>query len=285
MTPQRWPFATWHALADFMRQHTRLFVLTGAGLSTPSGIPCYRDDTGAWQHPPPILGQQFRRDASVRRRYWWRSMHGWPRIAAATPNAAHDALATLVQSGHATVVTQNVDGLHARAGSAALELHGSLHAVVCLGCGGRTPRAVMQERLVTMNGARAAAVVPAPAAAPDGDAPASRDVPSGFVVPACKSCAGVLMPDVVFHGDGVPGERVAAARALLDAADAVLVVGSSLTVYSGYRFCEWAAAAGKPIAALNRGPTRADGLFRIKVEADCAAVLEAIVGPATAAAC
>ena len=267
--------AAWPALADFVHRHPRLLVLTGAGLSTRSGIPCYRDEHGAWQHAAPMHGQQFRRDPEARQRYWWRSMHRWPRIAAAMPNAGHEALASLARAGHAHVVTQNVDGLHARTGIAAIELHGSLHAVVCLGCGTHTSRSVLQEMLVARNDYPPAS---AARAAPDGDA-GHPPVPPGFAVPQCAQCCGVLMPDVVFHGDAVPPTRVAAARALLDAADALLVVGSSLTVYSGYRFCVWAAAAGKPIAAINRGPTRADGLLRLKIEAECTAVLATLVRP------
>lgn len=268
------------ALLAFMERHPRLFVLTGAGISTDSGIPCYRDAEGNWTSPPPMLARDFVTDPAARRRYWARSMLGWPRIAAARPNAGHLALAKLEVLGRVrTLVTQNVDGLHQRAGSSApLELHGNLHGVVCLDCGRRHPRAAVQAALARDNPAPVEAGV---TAAPDGDAHACH-VPHAFRVPSCEACGGVLKPDVVFFGEGVPRPRVEAARAALDASDAVLVVGSSLKVYSGYRVCEWAAARGLPIAILTRGRTRADALATFKVDGACSATLAAALAALTA---
>lgn len=259
------------ALADFVQSHRRLFVLTGAGVSTASGIPAYRDREGAWQRAQPVTHQEFIGSDAVRRRYWARSMLGWPVISGAAPNAAHAALAQLERAGRVSqLVTQNVDGLHQRAGSGCLiELHGNLHAVVCMDCGGRLARGHLQALLETSNPALSAATA---SAAPDGDA----DLESGFQdfnIPGCPQCAGMLKPDVVFFGGSIPRARVAAAMDALQAADALLVAGSSLMVYSGYRFCEAARAAGKPIAAINIGRTRADDLLDLKIEAECGQAL------------
>lgn len=263
------------ALAEFVAAHPKLFVLTGAGISTNSGIPAYRDANGNWQRAQPITHQQFVGDPALRRRYWARSMLGWPVIAKAAPNAAHRALARLQHAGRvATLVTQNVDGLHHAAGSTGVvELHGTLHQVLCLDCGGRESRAAIQMLLEGSNPHLLAHAAEAAIAAPDGDAVLESGY-DAFHVPACPGCGGRLMPDVVFFGGNIPRARVEAAYAALDAADAVLVIGSSLAVYSGYRLCERAHAAGKPIAALNRGVTRADSLLALKVDADCVEALE-----------
>jgi NAD-dependent SIR2 family protein deacetylase len=263
-------------LHDFLRRHRRLFVLSGAGVSTDSGIPGYRDDDGQWQRRPPVTWQAFLRSPSARRRYWARSMLGWPIVARARPNAAHRALARLGTARECTqVVTQNVDGLHQRAGSTnVIELHGTVGRVICLECRAGHSRAGIQEWLEAENAgfldARATA-------APDGDADVLLDGDAAFSVPQCPHCGGMLKPDVVFFGENVPRDRVGAAMRALEAAEAMLVVGSSLMVYSGYRFCERAVALGKPIAAINRGRTRADPLFAIKVEQPCADVLGALV--------
>lgn len=267
------------ALHAFVARHRRLFVLTGAGISTDSGIPCYRDALGRWIGPAPMLARDFAGDPAARRRYWARSMLGWPRIAAARPNAGHFALSALEALGKVTrIVTQNVDGLHHGAGSLEpIELHGNLLAVLCLACGMRHERATIQATLLRDNPGAGLTVH---TAAPDGDAHGIT-VPEGFRVPAC-ACGGVLKPDVVFFGDGVPRTRVNAARAALADADAMLVVGSSLMVYSGYRFCEWAAASGKPIAVVTRGHTRADHLAALKIDASCTPTLAALTCPAAA---
>jgi NAD-dependent SIR2 family protein deacetylase len=252
--------------------HPRLFVLTGAGTSTASGIPGYRDADGRWTRAAPVLYQDYVRSAAARRRYWRRSMVGWPLIAAARPNAAHVALASLEVLRHITrIATQNVDGLHERAGSATtIALHGSIKDVVCVDCGRRCSRAAVQQALEAANPDFRAS---ASGAAPDGDADVADDPEDAFAVPACAHCDGVLKPDVVFFGESVPKDRVAAARAALEDSDAMLVVGSSLAVYSGYRFCEWAAALRKPIAAINLGRTRADPLLQLKVNESCGPAL------------
>ncbi|MGN4189393.1 NAD-dependent protein deacetylase [Burkholderia gladioli] len=264
------------ALHAFVERHPRLFVLTGAGISTDSGIPGYRDRNGQWMRSPPIQYQEFVGSESARRRYWARSMLGWPVVGRARPNAAHRAIARLGAAGRiGGLVTQNVDGLHQRAGSrGVIELHGGIDGVSCLDCGAHHARAAIQHTLEADNPALLAyEAVPLA----DGDAQLELDTLDGFRVPACPICAGMLKPAVVFFGENVPRERVAAATRALDEADAMLVVGSSLMVYSGYRFCVWAGERGKPVAALNLGRTRADPLLALKVEAPCGATLEALL--------
>lgn len=263
------------ALTEFVERHERLFVLTGAGVSVASGIPGYRDLKGEWMRAQPIQWQAFRDSEHARRRYWARSMVGWPVVAAALPNAAHHALAQLGAAGRVErLVTQNVDGLHQRAGSAdVVELHGSIADVVCLDCGVRHAREAIQMQLLSDNPGLADMTADASA---DGDAHLEWDALDSFRVPTCPSCGGMLKPDVVFFGENVPRERVAAASHALQKADAMLVVGSSLMVFSGYRFCLWAASAGTPIAAVNIGLTRADALLSLKVQAPCADALAAL---------
>jgi NAD-dependent SIR2 family protein deacetylase len=263
------------ALHAFVERHPRLFVLTGAGISVDSGIPGYRDENGAWKRSPPITAQEFLGSERARRRYWARSMIGWPTVGLAQPNGAHRALARLEAAQRVgALVTQNVDGLHQRAGSRnVIELHGSIGHVHCLDCGAQYTRASIQPLLEARNPALAG-MLAEPAA--DGDAHFDFDGANVFDVPVCAACGGMLKPSVVFFGENVPRERVAAASDALDAADAVLVVGSSLMVYSGYRFCVWAEKLGKPIAAINLGKTRADPLLALKVEAPCAATLDAL---------
>lgn len=264
-------------LHNFVARHPRLFVLSGAGVSTDSGIPGYRDEDGQWKRKPPVTVQDFLRSAPARKRYWARSLAGWPIIAGARPNKAHDALAVLEREGHLRqLVTQNVDGLHQRAGSAdVLELHGNLGRVVCLDCGSDCSRESVQRMLENANPGFPGATA---TVAPDGDADLELRDADAFVVPACVRCGGLLKPDVVFFGDNVPRDRVNAALDALDKADAMLVVGSSLMVYSGYRFCERADMAGKPIAAINLGRTRADHLFALKVEERCVDALADLIG-------
>ncbi|MBI0329190.1 NAD-dependent protein deacetylase [Burkholderia plantarii] len=263
------------ALQAFVERHPRLFVLTGAGISTDSGIPGYRDRNGRWMRSQPIQYQEFVGSDHARRRYWARSMLGWPVVGRARPNAAHRALARIGAAGRVSrLVTQNVDGLHQRAGSAdVIELHGGIDGVTCLACGAHHSRAEIQLTLEADNPALLA-VEAAPLA--DGDAHLEWAALDAFRVPDCPICGGMLKPAVVFFGENVPRERVAAATLALDEADAMLVVGSSLMVYSGYRFCVWAGQRGKPVAALNLGRTRADPLLALKVEAPCGAALEAL---------
>ena len=261
-------------LSGFVRAHPRLLVLTGAGISTGSGIPAYRDEAGCWKRKPPVLAQDFLRSAAVRRRYWARSMAGWPLVAAAVPNAAHRALAQLEDAHVHGLVTQNVDGLHQRAGSTSVvELHGSIARVRCIECAGELDRERVQATLVAANPGYAALLA---RAAPDGDAELDDADLDGFLPPECPRCRGVLKPAVVFFGEAVPKERVAAIAQALDEADALLVVGSSLMTYSGYRFCEHAHRTGKPLAAVNVGRTRADPLLCLKIERPCAEVLPAL---------
>ena len=265
------------ALADFLQRHPRLFVLTGAGVSTGSGIPGYRDKEGRWQRKQPVTHQDFLGSETVRKRYWARSMLGFRVMAQAKPNAAHAALARLEQCGRiGQLVTQNVDGLHQRAGSTRVtELHGSIRQVVCMDCGALESRAGVQLRLEAAN---PSFVGFAASIAPDGDADLDAADFDAFTLPACVGCGGLIKPDVVFYGASVPRDRADGAMAALLAADAVLVAGSSLMVYSGYRFCERAHALAKPLAAINLGRTRADALLSLKVESDCAEVLGALAG-------
>jgi NAD-dependent SIR2 family protein deacetylase len=263
------------ALYDFIQAHPRLCVLTGAGVSTSSGIPDYRDEDGAWKRARPVEFRPFMTEPKVRQRYWSRSTVGWPIIAQAQPNAAHRALATLETLGLVELlITQNVDGLHGAAGSRkVIDLHGRLDLVRCMQCDHALPRADLQRTLLASNPTWA--VVEA-RVAPDGDVDIENADYGAFIVPDCPECGGVLKPDVVFFGEPVPRARVELAFESVRNADALLVVGTSLMVYSGYRFAEAAAAAGKPIAAINRGRTRADHLFALKVEARCDEVLSAV---------
>lgn len=262
-------------LRTFVQRHPRLFVLSGAGISTDSGIPGYRDENGEWKRSPPITLQEFLGSLASRQRYWARSMIGWPVVAEAQPNAAHRALARLEAAQHLPVlVTQNVDGLHQRAGSSeVIELHGSIGAVTCLDCGRQHARATIQQTLEAQNPALVNAVAE-PAA--DGDAHLEWHDLGGFRVPPCPNCGGMLKPAVVFFGENVPRATVDDATRALEAADAMLVVGSSLMVYSGYRFCVWAQKMGKPVAAINLGRTRADPLLSLKIAAPCAETLTAL---------
>lgn len=256
-----------------------LAVITGAGLSTNSGIPAYRDRHGNWQHSQPIQHQEFLRSPAARRRYWARSFAGWPTMAGARPNPGHVALAALQARGAiAMLITQNVDGLHQKAGSKeVIELHGGLRRVLCLTCERRYPRALVQEWLADINPGFDPGRVRAARAAPDGDAHLEDACYAEFRVPACPECHGVLKPDVVFFGDSVPRERVAAAARAVEAAAALLVVGSSLMVYSGFRFVEQAHRLAKAVVTINRGVTRADALLTAKIEDDCGEALVKVV--------
>jgi len=260
-------------LIDFVARHPRLLVITGAGCSTAAGIPDYRDEHGAWKRREPMRYPVFVSDALARQRYWARSMLGWRTMAHAQPTAAHHALAQLERAGRINLlVTQNVDGLHQAAGSTnVVDLHGRIDTVCCLGCGTRSPRRALQQELMARNPAWLALDAHS---LPDGDADLEGLDFAAFDVPACPHCGGVLKPDVVFFGESVPRERVAAVRTALAQADAVLVAGSSLMVYSGYRFVEEAVAAGKPVAAVNIGRTRADPLLSLKVETEVGRVLD-----------
>jgi NAD-dependent SIR2 family protein deacetylase len=264
------------ALAAFLTRNRHVLVLSGAGISTASGIPDYRDREGVRRGRMPVQGPEFRKSEAVRRRYWARSMVGWPTLAQAAPNAAHRAIAELQADGMlGPVMTQNVDGLHQRAGShGVLELHGNIHGVVCLDCHATFSRAFVQGMLEESNPLVTGAV--AVVAAPDGDAHVEPDALAEFHIPYCVHCGGMLKPDVVFFGDGVAPAATQRALDLVDAADALLVIGSSLMVFSGFRFCRMAAAAGKPIAAINLGITRADDLLTLKIDDSAERLLPAL---------
>ena len=248
-----------------------MVVLAGAGCSTESGIPDYRGPEGSLKRRSPIQYGEFVRRPDARVRYWARSAVGWPRMAATQPNPAHRALAELEAGGAAAgIITQNVDGLHHAAGSRrVVELHGSLARVACLDCGGRVPRDAFQERLREHNTewfdgldrARERADT-----APDGDAELPPDVIAGFRVPGCPACDGIVKPDVVLFGENVPQGTVDDAWRLFEEGETLLVVGSSLTVYSGRRFIYRARDEGVPIAVVNLGPTRADEVAVAKLE-------------------
>lgn len=264
-------------LKAFVEDAEKLFVITGAGCSAPFGIETYRDDAGEWRRAAPIQHQDFLKSKRARQRYWARSMRGWPTFQGARPNAAHFALVTLEQKGHLQrLVTQNVDGLHQRAGQERLiELHGSLASVICLSCGQRQSRESVQDWLEAENGSWLTEDV---RLRPDGDAELVQvEQFDTIVVPECD-CGGILKPDVVFFGDSVPKARVATVRADLAEADALLVIGSSLMVYSSFRFVREARQQGLPMAAVNRGKTRADDWFDCKWGADSAVAMPELVG-------
>jgi NAD-dependent SIR2 family protein deacetylase len=259
-------------LAAFLRQHRRIAVLTGAGVSTASGIPDYRDDAGAWKHARPVMYGDFRNSAQVRRRYWARSLVGWEYFRRAAPNGAHASLVAMEGAGLLQgLVTQNVDRLHQRAGHReVLDLHGRLDQVICLGCGARSEREQMQLRLQADNADFVGVTV---GARPDGDAELTAEALEAFRVPACTACGGVLKPAVVFFGEAVPRDRVGRAMQTLDNAQALLVVGSSLMVFSGFRFARRAAEQRKPLAILGLGRTRADELATLRLHGECAGLL------------
>jgi NAD-dependent SIR2 family protein deacetylase len=246
-----------------------LVVLTGAGLSTDSGIPDYRGPGSMARQP--MTYQEFVGAPGARQRYWARSHLGWGRMRHAEPNAGHRALARLDPD---LLITQNVDGLHEAAGSQRLvALHGRISDVVCLSCRATTSRARLEERMAQANPGFGEAHADA-LTRPDGDV--ELDDTAGFVVPDCEGCGGVLKPDVVFFGENVPPSRVQQCYDAVDALtadDALLVVGSSLTVMSGFRFVRRAARAGVPVVIVNRGPTRGDELATVKLETGCSAFL------------
>lgn len=270
------------ALREFVRRHSRLFVLTGAGCSTDSGIPDYRDADGEWKRAQPVQFRSFMDEALTRKRYWARSLVGWRRFGRARPNDAHRALAALERQGRVgLLVTQNVDRLHQAAGSnAVVDLHGRLDTVRCMGCERTFPREELQQELLRRNPEWADLDA---RDAPDGDAELQGLDFASFEVPACAQCGGILKPDVVFYGESVPRERVVTAMQAIADADAMLVVGTSLMVFSGYRFAREAAVAGKPIATVNLGRTRADNLVSLKVTQPCGTALAFLLEDSRAA--
>ncbi|XP_056607606.1 NAD-dependent protein lipoamidase sirtuin-4, mitochondrial [Triplophysa dalaica] len=259
-------------------QSSRLFVISGAGLSTESGIPDYRSEgVGLYARTDrrPMQHSEFVRSAKARQRYWARNYVGWPQFSSHFPNSSHVALKYWEDKGKLHwLVTQNVDALHSKAGSQRLtELHGCSHRVVCLGCGSLSRRAELQKRFAALNPAWA---VSAGAVAPDGDVFLEDEQVMNFRVPACDGCGGILKPEVTFFGDVVNRDTVQFVHTKLAESDAVLVTGSSLQVYSGYRFLLAASERKLPIAIVNIGPTRADHLADVRLSARCGEVLPAI---------
>ncbi|MGS2845026.1 NAD-dependent protein deacetylase [Pseudomonas sp. ef1] len=251
----------------------KFLILTGAGISTPSGIPDYRDSDGVRRGRQPMMYQEFLAAPESRRRYWARAMLGWPSVRQARPNAAHEALATLQQRGRiSALITQNVDTLHDQAGSQdVIELHGSLHRVLCLDCGQRSKRDAIQQQMEAQNPYLSGVDA---VQAPDGDTLLDPAFEARFQVPRCPHCADERMkPDVVFFGENVAQPTAARALAAAENAAGLLVVGSSLMAYSAFRLCRVIAERGKPLMAINLGKTRADDLLDLKIEGSCEELL------------
>jgi NAD-dependent SIR2 family protein deacetylase len=258
------------ALAELLRGG-EVVVLTGAGVSTDSGIPAYRDEEGQWKQSPPMQFRDFTGSELSRQRYWARSMVGWQRMVDASPNAAHHALAEWERRGALRLlITQNVDGLHSAAGSElVVDLHGRLDRVICLSCRELSPRVELQARLLEKNPEfRDQSFV----ARADGDVELAVDY-ERFQLEACARCGGVLKPDVVFFGENVPAPRVETAMAALSGARALVIAGSSLMVFSGFRFARAASRLGVPIVVVNRGRTRADEMSALRVAGNVGQVL------------
>ena len=247
------------SLLAILGSHEPWVALTGAGISSASGIPTYRDHKGTWLGSQPIQHDEFISDPSKRQRYWSRSALGWPRVGAAQPNQSHTALVKLEQAGLLSgVITQNVDRLHQRAGlQRVIDLHGRLDRVKCLDCGHITSREGIQRWIETHNALPNTSSL---TLRPDGDADLPADYVDDFNVPHCEVCGGVVMPEVVFFGGTVPRPIVDECYEMIDVSQGMLVVGSSLSVYSGLRFCRYAVDQGKPLIILNQGQTRADDI-------------------------
>ena len=257
-----------HRLADCLSQYSRLFVLTGAGCSTASGLGDYRDKAGQWKRKQPITGQTFIGDELARKRYWARSFVGWPSFSKALPGPAHTALQQLEKENLiVSLVTQNVDQLHQKAGhKRVVDLHGRLSTVSCIDCQFEQSRDDYQQYLYAANNWLSSLDADY---APDGDADLEIDDLSRLVVPPCPACDGLMKPDVVFFGENVGKSTVASCMDNLRSSDALVVVGSSLMVYSGFRFCRDAQRRDQPIVIINNGTTRADELAHLKIEGDC----------------
>jgi NAD-dependent SIR2 family protein deacetylase len=272
--PSQNDLAQWEQVLPLFRRG-KIVVLTGAGVSTDSGVPGYRDETGAWKGAAPIQFDEFVNSLAARQRYWARSHVGFARMGSAEPNRAHLALHALEEAGHIELlVTQNVDGLHQRAGSQnVLDLHGRLSRVVCMSCGYMAARSWLQQVLDELNVGWRPDVG---SSRPDGDADVAMADVSHFQVADCPSCRGVLKPDVVFFGERVPPERHVRANTAIERANALLVVGSSLVVNSGYRLIRTAQGGDVPIIVVNRGVTRADPSAVLKLEGNASELLDAL---------
>ncbi len=269
------PTNQWQLLADLFTRGPAV-VLTGAGVSTDSGVPGYRDETGTWLGAAPMQFADFTRSPLARQRYWARSYAGFSRISRAQPNPAHVAIARLEQANHvALLVTQNVDTLHQRAGSKrVLDLHGRLDQVMCLSCGHQLSRVSLQQSLKDLNPMWD---LSGGEIRPDGDVELGQVDYSRFTVPGCANCGGVLKPDVVFFGERVPPERHQLANAAIAQAGLLLVVGSSLVVNSGFRLIRTATQSQVPVVILNRGVTRADATATLKLEGNAGELLQQLL--------
>ena len=267
-------------LAEFIEEYPDLFVITGAGISRNSGIQTYRDEVGNWKSNNPIQHSDFLNKETARRRYWARSFGGWPNVASAKPNDAHKALVKLESKGYvATLATQNVDRLHQKAGHKKVtDLHGRLDQVVCMGCGLLISREEVQAWLCQHNPQLARMKTIETALRPDGDAEVRDEFVHEIKVPQCPRCNGLLKPNVVFYGSSVNKEVVNYLFNGLQKAKALLVIGTSLMVYSSFRFCKYASENKIPIACINQGLTRGDSLFSLKVRGDCSEVLNQLIG-------
>lgn len=250
-------------------------ILTGAGCSTEAGLGDYRNRQGEWKRPQPITGQLFRSDEHARKRYWARSAVGWPHFSRAKPTLAHRAIARFQKSNKAPcLITQNVDQLHQQANHQnVIDLHGVLGQVICLNCANLSTRNQMQSRLTKNNPWLEELDA---SYAPDGDADLEHALIDTVQIPSCEVCDGMLKPDVVFFGENVPKPRIEKAFSALNDAEGLLVIGSSLMVYSGFRFCRKAAQLNKPIILVNQGITRADDLASFKFEGECGELLDAV---------
>ena len=266
-------------LITHLSSKRNIWILSGAGISAPSGIPTYRDHRGDWQAGNPIQHNDFKKNKSARQRYWARSMAGWKLNQRANPNAAHVAVTKLQHNGFISqIVTQNVDRLHSLAGATnVIDLHGRIDQIVCLGCQEITTRASFQPRLVEINpklyqyiNSNSGRMFP------DGDAQIDDFEMSLVNIPPCENCGGVLMPDVVFFGGIVPKTRVDTAFDTLAKSDCILVIGSSLTVFSGFRFPRWAYQNDLPLYAINQGEMRGADMFDLIVQESCDVVLPII---------
>lgn len=269
------PTPVFGELTRYVRDR-RPALLTGAGISTDSGIPDYRGPQGIHRRRTPITYNEFVRDGERRRSYWARSCLGYPFITSRQPNPSHAAVAALQRIGMVgALITQNVDGLHQAAGSRdVVELHGGLDRVVCLACGEVSSRTILQDRMVASNPGWIDRAVEM---APDGDAELPIELAHSFAVPDCDRCGGMLKPDVVFFGESVPRARVDHCLSIVDSARGLLVLGSSLTVYSGFRFAERIVRNGQALLIVTIGSTRADDLATLRIEAPLALVLPRLV--------
>jgi NAD-dependent SIR2 family protein deacetylase len=267
--------STLQHLQDFLAAKSKLVVLSGAGISVGSGIPTYRDKAGNWQRSNPIQHQDFMSRRSARQRYWLRSYSGWPAVASAVPSPSHQVIAELERRKVVKmVVTQNVDRLHQQAGSqTVIDLHGRLDEVICMHCQKIVSRHTLQSRLTLLN----PSFSQQGQIAPDGDADVPEDSIPSVTVPSCEGCDGILKPNVVFFGDNVDKSVVQRVYDGIDDSDGLLIVGTSLKVFSGYRFCRYAAQQRKPIASINPGLSRGDELIQTIVREESDDVLTHIL--------